>query len=142
MMAYRWLPHTADLRAEIAAATLRETLEEAGAAVRELLAGQSEVASRETQAISVSGTDESELLLAFLRALFALYHEGRFLPSRVELANVTSANGAFNVSGTVHGEPFDATRHEAQPEVKAVTRHGLNVRRAGDGWVAEVVFDV
>jgi SHS2 domain-containing protein len=40
------------------------------------------------------------------------------------------------------GERFDDTRHEPQPEVKAVTRHQLRVEETARGWTAVMVLDL
>jgi len=42
----------------------------------------------------------------------------------------------------IAGEPIDPDRHILDHEVKAATRHGLSVRRAGPGWIAEVILDI
>jgi SHS2 domain-containing protein len=60
----------------------------------------------------------------------------------LEVREIASQGAGLALSGSVRGEPFDPARHEAQPEVKAVTRHELSVRPLGKQWVAEVVFDV
>ncbi|MBI3982775.1 MAG: archease [Gemmatimonadetes bacterium] len=141
-MAYRWLPHTADLKVEITSDSLRGVLEETGTIVRELLVGSSEVGTRVSTALTVSGVDAPELLLAVLRALFDLYHRDRLVPSHVELSDPTQGPEGPSVAGRVRGEPFDPRRHDAQPEIKAVTRHALSVRQTGGQWIATVVFDV
>ncbi|HEX9580670.1 MAG TPA: archease, partial [Gemmatimonadales bacterium] len=141
-MTYRWLPHTADVRAYLEAATLRGVLEDATAVVRELLVGASAVTPAETRTIRVTGTDQAELLLAFLRALLEQYYLDRFVPAVAEVSEPTGGTDGPDVSATIRGESFDPSRHEQQPEVKAVTRHGLKVERTGTGWTAEVVFDV
>ena len=37
---------------------------------------------------------------------------------------------------------IDRDRHELDHEVKAVTHHGLILRREGEGWLAEVILDI
>jgi SHS2 domain-containing protein len=56
----------------------------------------------------------------------------------VELGRVTPTS----LEATVAGERFDPSRHETQPEVKAVTRHELVVEQTEGRWRAEVLFDV
>ncbi|MGQ9636037.1 MAG: archease, partial [Bryobacteraceae bacterium] len=41
-----------------------------------------------------------------------------------------------------HGEPLDAERHPKGAVVKAVTRHGLEVRPTEDGHRVRVVLDI
>ncbi len=135
---HRFLPHTADIRVAFEAESLDALLAEGLVVLRGLVAGESVVEPRERRAIAVSATDPADLFLAFLRELLYLYATDGFLPAEYEFASVTETSAR----GTLLGETFDAERHEQQPEVKAVTRHGLVVDRVGDGWRAEVVFDV
>jgi SHS2 domain-containing protein len=128
------LPHTADLRAEIRAPDLVALYAEAAGLVREILVGGSAVAARETRRIALAGGDDSERLFRFVRELLYLADSERFLPAAATLE-------ADEV--TVDGEPFDAARHVAERQVKAVTRHGFELERAADGsWRCRMVFDL
>ena len=142
-MTYRFLPHTADALVEIEAATREALLHDAVAAVRELLVGQSAVAVAEARSITLSGTDVADLTFELLRELLYRFATDRFIPTRLELDQLSLARGGpAALAGTVFGEKFDPARHETQPEVKAVTRHGLQVTETGDGFRAEILFDV
>ena len=141
-MTLRWLPHTADIRVELTGSSLADLLGQASGAVRELLVGQSVVRPQAVRPLSVSGLDDTELVFAFLRALLDLYYRDQFVPGDTEVSELTYSGEGVRASATIRGELFDAARHEAQPEVKAVTRHGLRVARTDAGWLADVVFDV
>lgn len=123
---------------EIAAPNLESLYADATDLVRELVVGQSEVAASDVRQVAVAGADGAETFLAFLRELLFVFETEGFVPARFE-AERTDERG---VRGRLHGERFDPARHEAQPEVKAVTRHGLALERADAGWRAQVVFDV
>ena len=84
------------------------------------------------------GPDAAETFLGFLRELLFLHATDAFLPSAFHPDAIVETA----ITGWVAGEPFDIGRHEHQPEVKAVTRHGLVVERQRQGWHAEIVFDV
>lgn len=142
-MTYRFLPHTADVLVAIEAPTFAELFQEATAVARRLLAGESPVAASVARTVSVSGTSLDDLLFEYLRELLYQFNTDRFVPARLELdqLNVTRA-GPAALAGTVFGEPFDPLRHETQPEVKAVTRHGLRVTDTDGGFRAEILFDV
>lgn len=137
-MTHRYLPHTADIRVEIEGATIKALFEEAAEILRELVAGSGPVAAREERRWAANGPDRGELLLSLLQELLYAHASDGFLPARltVERLDATSAEGI------VVGEVFDPSRHEQQPEVKAITRHGLIVEPGPAGWRAEIVFDV
>lgn len=130
---YRYLDHTADLRAELTAPDFAALLGEAVALVRDILVGSSPVEARAERSFELAGGDEAERLFRCVRELVYLADSEGFLPAelRVEQGGVVVA-----------GERLDPTRHRVERQVKAVTRHGLVCARAGDGWRAELVFDL
>lgn len=77
--------------------------------------------------------DPADLLADWLGEVLFLFEVGHLLPFGF---SVTRRDGG------IRGEPFDPARHEPSHEIKAVTRHLLDVRHAGDGWIATVVVDV
>ncbi|MGH7569149.1 MAG: archease [Gemmatimonadales bacterium] len=130
MTPFKFVPHTADIAVELTARD-EPGLYQAGLdALRTLLVGESEVVPREERAIEVGADDPGERLVRFLSEVLYLYETERFLPARTLPAGIA-------------GEPFDPSRHAALREVKAVTYHGADVRRAPDGALqATIVFDV
>ncbi|HXF94887.1 MAG TPA: archease [Gemmatimonadales bacterium] len=130
MTPFRFVPHTADVAVELVAQD-EAGLRRAGLdALRELLVGASPVAPRQHRPVALRGADPTERLIHFLQDVLYLYDTERFVPARV------TADG-------IEGEPFDPARHEARPEVKAVTWHGGQVRQEADGKLhATVIFDV
>lgn len=137
-MPYRFRDHTADLSLVIEAPTLAGLYQEAVAALAAtLVADVSSVAASEARHLTIRGRDPAERLLDLLTELLHAFDaEGLVLP----FATVEIERDALRV--VARGERLDATRHEATHEVKAVTYHGLTVRRGADGYVAEVVLDV
>ena len=127
---YRFFSHTADAAVEL------EAPDEAGlraagvAALRELLVGDSPVAGTSERPIVPSGRDAADRLIHYLQEVLYLYDTERFVPAEAAPEGV-------------RGEPFQEGRHQAVREVKAVTYHGLEVRRGEDGQLrANVVFDL
>lgn len=141
---YRWLPHTADVRAALEAPTFPALLDDVVDLLRELCAGAgASVLPTLEQPVTARGADPADLLLQFAREVHAAFALQTLVPARFQLADLSLTPGrAAALSGRLLGEPFDPSRHETQPEVKAVTRHGLLVRRDEHGWHAELLFDV
>ena len=90
--------------------------------------------------IELAAGSTADLLFAWLGELIFLSETrhavyGRFL--------VDVADDGLSLRAEAQGEPMDAGRHGLDHEVKAVTRHGFEVRRLdGSGWAAEMVLDV
>jgi SHS2 domain-containing protein len=135
---HRFLPHTADLIVELHAATLAGLFVEATSVCRILLAGDSPVTTAEKRSISLSGPTPEELILHFVRELLTQFQLDTFVPAGLEHLSVSTTG----VEAVMSGERFDDTRHEPQPEVKAVTRHQLRVEETARGWTAVMVLDL
>jgi SHS2 domain-containing protein len=137
-VSYRYLPHTADIRVEIRAADLTGLFEDACRLLRELFVGPSHVGTEEGHALELETDDSADLLISFLREGLYLFATEAFVPTDLSLRKLTPTS----LSGSLKGEQFDPSRHQTQPEVKAVTRHGLVVQASDHGWRAEIVFDL
>jgi SHS2 domain-containing protein len=137
-MTFRFLPHTADIIVEIEAGSLAAVFREATEVVRLLIAGNATVADTRSFAISLAAAAADELLLLFIRELLTQFQLDTTVPSKLDIRKLDR----HRLEATVHGEPFDESRHEPQPEVKAVTRHGLSVAEAASGWHAVLVLDL
>jgi SHS2 domain-containing protein len=135
---YRYLPHTADIKVAIEAPSLEAVLLDAVTLTRQLLVGESPVETREQQPVRLEATNAEDLLLHFLRDILYRYETSGFVPAGLTVEHLDTAQ----LEGKLLGEPFDGARHTPEPEVKAVTRHGLTVTETEEGWYAEVVFDV
>lgn len=142
-MATRFLPHTADILVELEAPDAEGIFHEATSVIRTLVAGESQAAARIARTVNLGGNDLAELLFQYLRELLYLFSTETFVPARLEIDRLDfSRQGPATVAGTVSGEPFDPQRHQTQPEVKAVTRHGLEVTATEEGFRARILFDV
>jgi SHS2 domain-containing protein len=137
-MTHRFLPHTADILVEIDASTLEEVFEESTVIARGLLAGDSTVAALHPFQIRVSASGPDELLHHYLRELLSHFQVSTFVPAQIEVLELTPTS----LVALVLGELFDERRHEPQPEVKAVTRHGLSLVESASGWRGTLVFDM
>jgi SHS2 domain-containing protein len=141
-MTHRFLAHTADIRVGIDAPSLRRLVEELVDVLRVLTAGDRAVQLRAAREIAIQAPDPPELLLALARQALDAFQLDGFVPARVELDTLTESPGSLALRGRLLGEPFDPARHETQPEIKALTRHGLIAEQGPDGWRAELLFDV
>lgn len=148
-MSVRWLPHTADVRAEIEAPTVTELYQDATDLVRDLVVGDAPVDPKDRIDIEALGADEAEAFHRFVRELLFAYDVDGLIPLRVDLgagagAVAEAAPDAPFLGRTVSvvGERFDARRHETHHHVKALTWHHYRFERTTDGFVVELVFDV
>lgn len=134
---YRFLHHTADIRLEVRGEDLAGLFATGVTSLFSLITDRRRVRAAETRTIEVSGEDLEEQLFLLLREALLLFSADHFL--------IRSARGRMKESGAiveVRGEAFDASRHPAFREIKAVTAHGMVVERTPGGFVARFVVDV
>ena len=139
---YRWVDHTSELELRVEAETEADVLEEAGAALAELLRGDGEeraagggegAAKPVTRAIEVDADDRPQLLAAWLEELVFLAESQGVVVADVRFETLDERGLRAVVTGE-RGDPPHL--------VKAVTYHRLSFERADGGWVATVVLDV
>jgi SHS2 domain-containing protein len=136
MVPYRFLDDapTADVGFVATGATLDECFQAAAAATLVVMLANPESVQprlRRTWHVEADGVDLA--LLRFLEEfIFAKDADGIFLRAATR----------WIVDATAEGEAIDPSRHLLSGDVKAVTLHRLNVRRADGGWQATVVLDI
>ena len=115
-----------------------ELFEALGLGLYALMTDLRKVRPREERAVSASGEDPTELVVAYLTELLVLEQTDRFLGRAIHARPVGDPPTAIVAS--VSGERFDPVRHTARTEVKAVTLHDL-VFDAARGR-ARVIVDI
>lgn len=138
MRRFEIFDHTADIGLKGYGRTLEELFLNMALGMFGLIADVTTVQPMASVPVLAQADDLEGLLVAWLREL--LYASARdkilFMNARVDQVTPTA------VSGQATGEALDSERHALLREVKAVTYHGISVRREGDLWVGEVIFDI
>ncbi len=135
---YEFFEHTADVGIAAHGATLAELFEGAARGLVELIAENSALEAKETRRLTVSADDAAQLLWRWLNELLFWFSTDRFLPVQYDLETVTPTS----LRGRVTGERFDPARHVQGREVKAITRHLLQVEQRDGTWSAQVIVDI
>jgi SHS2 domain-containing protein len=78
------------------------------------------------------------LVVGLLNDMIYYFDTYGFIGRRVEILD----RDRSTIRARVHGEEFDAERHESRLLVKAATFHDIRVADAGDHWEVEVIFDI
>jgi SHS2 domain-containing protein len=135
---HEFFDHTADIGIRARGATLADVLIGLSRGLTELLAEDSALQPRQARPVSVRAADAEALTLAWLQELLFWFSTEHFLPVAYELDEVTPTS----LRGRVRGETFDPARHIPGREVKAITRHLLEVRQQNGEWIGQVVVDI
>ena len=135
---YEVLEHTADAGVVAHGRTLGETFAAAAEGMYALMVNPRTVGESVEREVALSAPDRERLLVAWLLELLFLTQTEGLVFRRFDV----TLDGESALRARVWGEPLDPNRHEAGTEVKAVTRHQLEVAEEDGGYRARVIFDI
>ena len=137
-MGYEVLEHTADVGLRATAPTLPELFAEATRGMAELAGVWSAGAEGDEVPVEAAAGDLEGLLVEWLGEVLYVHDSRNAALHRVVLDEVseTFAGGRILLS------PLSQERAEEGTQIKAITFHQLEVRRADEGWTARVFFDI
>lgn len=136
---HEFFDHTADVGIRVrGATTLPELFAALARGLTELLVEDSQLTATQTRAVKLSAPDVESLLLVWLQELLFLFSTERFVPVDYEFDRLTSTTLTCRMAG----ETFDPVKHVQGREVKAITRHQLQVRQQNGQWSGQVVVDI
>jgi SHS2 domain-containing protein len=138
MRKYRMLDHTSDIGIDVWGKTKKELFANATRALYDLMTILKKVEELEEMIIMAEGENIEDLLVNFLREALYLYNGKRWLIRKCEVMKLT----ATKIEARLFGEPYNLQKHTIKKEIKAVTYHGMSVKKTPGGWNAKVIFDV
>ena len=132
--------HTADVGLRITGVDLDDLFRTAaGGLIDYIVVNRDAVRDTSAESLTLQADTPADLLADWLAELLFRVETTHTLYSRFD---VRVAPDGRSLTATIAGEPIDRDRHILDHEVKAVTRHGLDVRRHDTGWVAELILDI
>lgn len=137
-MSYEMLDHTADLCIRVTGGSFGELLRNASLAMMDQITDREGVDVSLREIVEVDGETNEELLVRLLSEILYLHEASRlvFNDVRVDMSN------ASRVAAELCGEKYDPSKHELVNDIKAVTYHGLKVKKVNDRFTADIVFDI
>jgi len=130
--------HTADVGIRAFGPTREDVFEQAALAMFSQICDPATVKSRDDLAIVLEAPGDDLLLAAWLNELLFLFETRRVVFASFALDRVEGGR----LWGRARGEKRNSRRHHIETTVKAATYHGLELRRADDGWEGTVLLDV
>lgn len=131
------IEHTADVGLRVWARTLEALFAEAAVALVDVMGSVLSPAERREK-VGLDAPDLDALFVDWLSEILFLF-DGRGFVTRSVEARVHSE--PWRVEAMLHGADADGFEQHG-PAVKAVTYHGLEIRRTEDGYEAYVYLDV
>lgn len=135
---YEIFDHTADLGIRVTGGTLSDLFLNAGTALFDLIGEPDCQGKRYPIPLTVTGEDEVELLINWLRELLYLFNGKDLVVGHIEILRVRD----LTLSARAYGTKVDFDTFDFKYDIKAVTYHQARVRRCKDGYEATVVFDL
>jgi SHS2 domain-containing protein len=135
---FETLPHTADKSIKVFGRDLKELFENAAYGMFSQMAELEKYKAVQTSRVEIEAEETPELLRVWLAELLYTFEVERILFIEFEVEKIDETH----VSGIAKGLPFNREIEWLGSILKAVTHQDLDVRRANDGWEAQIVFDV
>lgn len=143
-MPYQYLDDiaTADAAFEAWGETLEELFTAAAeATMNVMVADLATITPQEQRHFSLQA-DAVDMLLFELLQEIIFYKDAEQLLLRVEELQISGEGDDWRLAATALGEPLNMEKHELVVDVKAVTLHRFEVKRAERGWEALVILDI
>jgi SHS2 domain-containing protein len=94
--------------------------------------------SSEVKIVKITGNDLEDTLINFLREALYLFNGQGWLIRSCEPFELTKRS----IFARLQCESYNRQKNPLKTEIKAVTYHGLSIKKSKNNWQAKVVFDV
>jgi len=137
---FRLVDHAADIGISVSGKSLKSLFLNAAKGLVHVVFQCSKVPTFQPKNIevAVSAIDGDQLLVKWLQEILFLINAKRFIPMGFKILSLTKRMLKAHVSYV----PFDPETHEIRRELKAVTYHGLSIKKSGGQFRATVIFDI
>jgi SHS2 domain-containing protein len=135
---YEFINHTADVGIKVWGESLKSLFENTAYSMFDILTELDKVKVKESLGVEIEGKRTDELLADWLRNLLYKFNGEGYLLREFNIEEISKKG----LKAKVRGEKLNLSRHTLKTEIKAVTYHGLEVKKTGQGWEAQVIFDV
>ena len=139
---FEFLEHTADIYVASYGTTMGEALENAAAAMFEVMTDIKTVESKLEESVLVTGRDELELLYNWLELLIVNFETKNKLYSKFKILTLKKKPGVFSLKAKIWGDLFDPKKHVQKVGVKAITYHRMEIIKDSKKVTLEFILDI
>ncbi len=132
-MSFEFFDHTADIGLAVEAEDKAAVFAEAAKGLFELLIGLDSIRTTDSFRMTISGTDDLELMAEWLTTLLFQFEVDEMVFAEFDVQYTEGL-----LTATVRGEKRSEQRHFPRTEVKAITYHGLEVTETS----ARIILDI
>jgi len=138
MKSYELINHTSDIGIRIWGRTKKELFRNAAEGMFDLIVDKNTVVAKKKIKINLKAPDVKELFVSWLRELLYQYSGKGIVFKKIAILSLTDTQIVAEASG----EKIYLRRHVFKSDLKAVTYHGLEIKKTKIGWTTQVIFDV
>jgi SHS2 domain-containing protein len=140
-MAYKLLPHEADIGVQGIGSTLEEAFEEGAKAMFDVMVEIKKVEPKQAVDIDCDAYDIEALFVEWLNNLLAKRDIDDMVFSKFEV-KISKVEKRFVLKAKAYGENIDQTKHGIKNEVKAATYSGLLYLEEGGKHYIQCILDI
>ncbi len=134
MKKYEILPHTADLKIKVFGKTQEELFQNALLGMAEAIGAKNDKEKLAKRNIATESQDINALLVDFLNEVLYLTQTNKEIYTKIDFDELSDRR----LRGIIYGKKVDAFSED----IKAVTYHGLEIKRYSSGLEAVIIFDI
>ncbi|RLI06129.1 archease [Candidatus Bathyarchaeota archaeon] len=139
---FRFLEHVSDIYVEAYGENLEEAFENVALAMFEAMTELDKISPKLKREVMVEGEDEEALLYNWLEELLVKFEVENLIFSKFNVHKIEPLNEKLRLRAEVFGEPFNPQHHSSKVGIKAVTYHGMEIKRENGKVTVKVLFDI
>jgi SHS2 domain-containing protein len=140
-MAYKLLPHQADIGVQGIGSTLEEAFEEGAKAMFDVMAEIKNIEPKESVDVDCDAYDIDALFVEWLNNLLAKRDIDDMVFSKFEV-KIEKKENRYLLKAKAYGEKMDPEKHKLKTEVKAATYSGLKHEEKDGEHIIQCVLDI
>ena len=121
---------------------LKEAYENAASAMFQTMTELDHIGSNAEVELEVEGVDEGALLYNWLESLLVKFEVDGLLFSRFKIKQLERKRERYRIKAKAYGELYNPKKHESKVAIKAVTYHGMEIKKDSDQTTVKVLFDI
>ena len=135
---FHLIDHTSDIGLVANGHTLEETFVNAARGLFSIMIDEDKSSETECRKIYVSETDAESLLVKWLNELIYFFDAENLFFTKFDVTHLTDQT----IKANCYGDKLDPSIHSINIGVKAATYHMLEIKKIGDIFNAQILFDV
>ncbi|MEM3442696.1 MAG: archease [Candidatus Bathyarchaeia archaeon] len=139
---YEFLEHTADVYIAAHGKNLAEALENAAAAMFDVMTDIEKISPKTKDYVEVDAEDEYALLYSWLEALLIKFDVSGMLYSKFKILDLKQTSSGIKLKAEVWGEKYNSQKHPQKVGVKAVTYHQMEIIKERGKVTLKFILDI